>query len=220
MYPGNLLHRRHILWDWNGTLLDDAWLCVEVVNGILRPLGLPAVTLQSYREHFDFPVVRYYERIGLPTDPEPFNVISERFIAGYHERFGECSLREGVEDVLRALHGRGAAMSVLSASRQDLLELAVGRFGIASYFASLNGIDTIHATGKLERGRELMRALGTAPGECVLIGDTVHDFEVAHALGLDCILLADGHHGRARLEATGAPVVESLAVLARALRAA
>ncbi len=219
MEPGALRHR-HILWDWNGTLLDDAWLCVDVVNGILGPLGLPAVTLESYREHFDFPVVRYYERIGLPTDPEQFDAISHRFIAGYHERFGECSLRAGAEDVLRTLHGRGTAMSVLSASRQDLLELAVGRFGIAQYFASLNGIDTIHATGKLERGRDLVDALGTVPAECVLVGDTVHDFEVAQALGLDCVLLADGHHGRARLEATGAPVIDSLAALARALRAA
>lgn len=214
------LRHRHILWDWNGTLLDDAWLCVEVVNGILHPMGLPAVTLDSYREHFDFPVARYYERIGLPTDPERFDAISQRFIAGYHERFDECSLRGGAEAALRALRTRGTSMSVLSASRQDLLELAVDRFGIAQYFASLNGIDTIHATGKLERGRELVRALGLPPSECVLVGDTVHDFEVARALGLDCILLADGHHGRARLEATGAPVIDALADLARVFRAA
>ena len=33
----------HILWDWNGTLLDDAWLCVEVMNSMLAERDLPQI---------------------------------------------------------------------------------------------------------------------------------------------------------------------------------
>ncbi len=209
---------RHIIWDWNGTLLDDAWLCVEVINQLLRERALPPVSLDSYRAQFDFPVILYYERIGLPTDPEAFCTISQQFIDRYHERFEACSLRPGVSSTLEAIHRQGRPMSILSASRQDFLERAVRMFGVEPWFDSLNGIDTIHATGKLERGRKCIEALGIPPTDCLLVGDTVHDFEVASTLGLQCILLANGHHDAARLRATGMPVLESVSDLAQVLQ--
>ena len=209
---------RHIIWDWNGTLLDDAWLCVEVINQILRERKLPGVTLETYRSQFDFPVIRYYERLGLPTDPEGFGDLSQQFIDLYHERFRECTLRPGGSSTLEAIRAQGRQMSVLSASRQDFLEQAVRHFGLEEWFDTLNGIDTIHATGKLERGRSCIEALGIPPTDCLLVGDTIHDYEVAHTLGLQCILLANGHHDSARLQATGKPVLESVSELVRALR--
>ena len=53
-----MLHNyKHIVWDWNGTLLDDAWLCVEVLNQMLSQRGRAAITLEFYRQHFKFPVI-------------------------------------------------------------------------------------------------------------------------------------------------------------------
>ena len=48
------------------------------------------------------------------------------------------------------------------------------------------------------------------PAEVVMIGDTVHDFEVAQAMGTDCILISNGHNSRERLEKTGVLVLDSL----------
>ncbi|MCC5840997.1 MAG: HAD family hydrolase [Opitutales bacterium] len=203
----------HIVWDWNGTLVDDAWLCVEVVNEILADEGRPAITLASYRDQFDFPVVRYYERLGLPIDPAGFDRISVRFIETYHERVEQCRLREGIEAVLPALRQAGLGFSILSASRQDHLDKEVARYGLGDFFESLNGIETIHATGKVARGRSWLASQTSAPERILLVGDTVHDFEVARALGIRCALLADGHHATARLEATGAPVLPGAAAL-------
>ena len=62
----------HVVWDWNGTLVDDAKLCVDIVNGILSEHMMPAVSLEFYRDHFSFPVSSYYEKIGLPTREIPF----------------------------------------------------------------------------------------------------------------------------------------------------
>lgn len=203
----------HIVWDWNGTLVDDAWLCVEVVNEILADEGRPAITLNSYREQFDFPVVRYYERLGLPVDPVGFNRISLRFIETYHERVERCRLRPRIEDVLASLKHAGLGFSILSASRQDHLEKEVGRYGLGDFFDSLNGIETIHATGKIERGLGWLASQAADPMNILLVGDTVHDYEVARALGIRCALLAEGHHATARLEATGAPVLPSAEAL-------
>ena len=59
-----------------------------------------------------------------------------------------------------------------------------------------------------------MRELSFEPSEVVLVGDTVHDHEVAEEMGIDCILIEGGHHPSHRLAATGAPVVTSLADVA------
>ena len=52
---------KHILWDWNGTLLDDSWLCVEVLNDLLKEQGKDPISLKTYRNHFNFPVIHFYK---------------------------------------------------------------------------------------------------------------------------------------------------------------
>ena len=66
---------KHVIWDWNGTLLDDAWLCVDVMNGMLSKRGLPLITLEIYRNIFDFPVRDYYLKLGYDFDNESFEMV-------------------------------------------------------------------------------------------------------------------------------------------------
>ena len=56
---------KHILWDWNGTLLDDMWLCVESLNRILKKRERPPLDEKTYKETFSFPVKKYYETLGF-----------------------------------------------------------------------------------------------------------------------------------------------------------
>ena len=41
---------KHIIWDWNGTLLNDAWLFVEIMNGVLDNRNMDTITLEKYRK--------------------------------------------------------------------------------------------------------------------------------------------------------------------------
>ena len=65
----------HVIWDWNGTLLDDNWLCVEVMNTLLSSRNLPLLTLERYRDIFDFPVKNYYEKLGFNFKKESFEIV-------------------------------------------------------------------------------------------------------------------------------------------------
>ena len=55
---------KHIIWDWNGTLVDDTWLCVEIINKLLKKRNLKLVTIDDYKEKFMFPVREYYIELG------------------------------------------------------------------------------------------------------------------------------------------------------------
>jgi phosphoglycolate phosphatase len=205
---------KHIIWDWNGTLLNDTWLCVEVLNGLLARRGRDPISAEDYRQNFGFPVIHFYDYLGFDTDVDSFERVSREFIGDYEARWlEECALHPETPAILAQLSQLGLSHSVLSAAKQEALEVGIHHFGIRQHFTGLMGTDNIYAQGKVGQGRHWIEQLAWSPDEVVLIGDTLHDFEVAEAIGTACILLAHGHHTPERLAETGVPVVHSLAEL-------
>ncbi len=211
---------KHIIWDWNGTLLNDTWLCVEVLNGLLAKRNRSPISEATYRQNFGFPVIHFYDYLGFDTEVDSFEQISREFIDNYETRWlEECALHPETPEILTRLSELGHTHSVLSAAKQEALEIGIGHFGIRAFFTGLMGTDNIYAEGKVAQGRRWIQQLHWHPGEIVLVGDTLHDFEVAEAIGTHCILMAHGHHTPERLAASGAPVVHSHAELIQKIEA-
>lgn len=208
---------RHIVWDWNGTLIDDVWLCVDVVNAMLRERGLPLIDPDAYRSAFGFPVINYYRHLGFDFGRESFEQLSHLYIAAYQDRREECALHPRTREVLGAIRDAGLGQSILSAYEQDMLDTLVDRMDLRRYFDHLMGNDNIYAAGKVERGRMLLARIGLPPSQVVMIGDTEHDHEVAAALGMDCLLVEHGHHTRSRLQRLGRKVLPTLDAVAAAV---
>lgn len=201
---------QHIVWDWNGTLLNDAWLCIEVLNGILQKRGRAHISEEIYRQNFGFPVIRFYEFLGFDFAADSFERVSREFIDSYESRWlGECVLHNATNETLQQLSRSGLTHSVLSAAEQQALETGISHYGLSHHFVRLIGADNIYANGKIERGQQWIQELNTPKEQVVLIGDTLHDHEVAQAMGIDCILLAHGHHSAERLSQTGAPIARN-----------
>lgn len=207
------MNYKHIIWDWNGTLLDDVWLCVEVMNSTLSKRNMPLETLESYQRLFEFPVINYYKKLGFDFSHEPFEVLSTEFIQEYERRRWQCDLRAGALSILTKNVQKGLSQSIVSASSQSLLDGDVNHFEIRHMFSSANGVDNHHAFGKIEVGKRHITELALRPDEILFIGDTVHDYEVARAIDVDCWLIFSGHQDRDRLEACGVKVIDSLSEL-------
>ena len=54
-----------VVWDWNGTLLDDVELCMESINRLLREHRLPQLDHERYQRVFQFPIIEYYRNRSL-----------------------------------------------------------------------------------------------------------------------------------------------------------
>jgi phosphoglycolate phosphatase len=201
---------RHIIWDWNGTLWDDAWLCVEINNNMLGRRLKPAIDCRIYQDNLRFPVCDYYETIGFDYSEEPYEFLAEEFIAEYTERRFECDLQANARELIEKLLSMKIPQAVLSAYQHDTLLQAVDYFDLNPYFDAVIGLNDIYAAGKVENGIKYMAGLGLPPNEVLFIGDTVHDFDVATAMGTDCVLVDGGHNSRSRLEACGVPVFSDL----------
>lgn len=202
--------KKHVIWDWNGTLLDDSSLCVEIVNEILSDYRLDTIEKKSYLEQFVFPARLYYKRIGLPWKGAVYEELSHRFISSYHERWERCTMQNRALETISFLASKGVGQSLLSAGKQEHVEGFVEHHDLSIYFSLVTGTTNVYAEGKVECGRNHLEELEAEPSECVLVGDTLHDYEVAREIGVDCLLYAGGHHSERRLREVGAPIVRCL----------
>lgn len=201
---------RQIIWDWNGTLWDDTWLCVEINNHMLKRRNLPPITVDTYREKLCFPVTGYYCQLGFDYSVDPYNKLAEEFIAEYTQRRFECDLHPEARELIEFFQSLELSQAVLSAYQHDTLMQAVKHFQLLDFFDDVIGLNDIYAHGKVDNGKQYIAKLNIDPADVLFIGDTVHDFEVADAMGVQCALVANGHNSRERLEACGAPVLDSL----------
>ena len=194
----------HVIWDWNGTLLDDVDCSHRTIVELLASHGKPPITLGQYRTVCRFPVMAYYQALGFDFTRHPFEEIARAWVRIYESHQEEARLYPGVPQLLVRLGASGTCSHILTAAHERDVERLTTNFQIRSLFASIHGLDNHHAQSKLDRGRELMLFLGQSPQQMLLVGDTDHDAEVALDLGIDCVLLDGGHQGgrdHGRLEA-------------------
>lgn len=201
---------KYIIWDWNGTLLDDTRLCVEIMNELLEKRNLPKITKEIYLEVFTFPVKEYYTKIGFDFTTEPFEIPAIEFIEKYNQRVLSCFLHADAIEVLNYFKNEGVRQFILSAMHQEILDNCIQNFGISRYFESISGLDNHYAVSKSKNGEKLISDFGINNQNLMFIGDTCHDSEVAEILSCKCTLVANGHQSENVLRKTGAIVLNNL----------
>lgn len=200
-----------ILFDWNGTLLDDVCINMEANNFMLEKRGLKKMrSLEEYRNLFEFPVVNYYRKLNFDFEKESFEELSAEFIDEYDRRFATCTLMDGAKELLQMLHHKKITCNILSASKQENLLRQIKMLNCEKVFDEVIGISNIYAASKIETAQNWIKNSQKNPAEILMIGDSMHDFEVANAIGVQSILVACGHQSKVKLEKAGVPVFENL----------
>lgn len=203
-----------VIWDWNGTLLDDAVLCFTVANLMRRARRMPELAdLSAYRSLFRFPIIEYYRAMGYTFETESFDEISVEFHALYETRVNDCPLYADAKATLEAVRARGIGQVLLSVTAQPRLERQARMAGVDGYFSRICGQGDDLGAGKAEMARRLVEASGVARASIVFVGDTDHDAEIAQSLGCRAVLLTCGHQTRPMLEKCGAPLIDALSAL-------
>jgi len=198
-----------IFWDWNGTLLDDRDYAIGVRNRVFPRFGLPCVqNLEEYYSQFTFPIRVYYERAGVTE--ENFVAVANAWMEEYVRGAETIPLHTDANTALRAFQEAGLSQVVLSASDKKILIDQLTQYQLTNFFTDVLGLDHIYATSKQSIGEAYLKASGIEPSACVLLGDSLHDAEVAKEIGTQCILISRGHQSRETLKTAGVPVCADL----------
>lgn len=205
------IHFTHIIWDWNGTLLDDMQACVDAINILLKNRKLPAISCEQYLEVFDFPVRDYYLKLGFDFSKHDWDEVAQDYHKAYAITSAASPLRQGTQAMLATLKAKGLGLSILSACELKILKRMVSERHILPYFEHIYGLDDLYASSKIDLGHTLFKNTGLKKDRVLMVGDTTHDYEVAKALGIPCLLMAGGHQSRRKLAALDCPMVSDLA---------
>jgi len=200
---------KYIIWDWNGTIFNDTAFCVKIMNEILTKHELPLLTVDSYKQVFDFPVKDYYQKLGFDFEKEPFEIVGSEFITKYNDNHFTCNLHEGIADLLIELNNKEYKQFVLSAREKIKLAEDLKQYSIYNLFIDIAGLNDHYANGKVGIGKKMMEAHKIESKNSLLIGDTLHDAEVAAELNIDCLLIANGHQTYEKLKQAKVPVLHS-----------
>lgn len=202
----------YVFWDWNGTLFDDAHATCEAVNAMLVKRGINPISLERYREIVEVPIINFYKKV-MDVSKETMEGLSEEFHFHWAEHLAYDPLAENAVEVLSELSNLGIKQYIFSSSRNELIEPFLEKFGISKHFEKVLGAPDCYVGSKIERTRDFIEKNNIDKSRIIFIGDMVHDFEVASAIGGDCILIDHGHQSKESLEATGNTVVSSLGEL-------
>lgn len=189
-----------IIFDFNGTLLDDLEINFEIFNLLAHDFNAREISLNEYLEVFDFPVIDCYRKWGFEVDDGKFTPIADRFHHYYNERvFERCKIFDNAYKLLEELKGK-YRLVCLSATKKETLDAQLKHYNLFDYFDAVVGMDNKYAHGKVELAVSWLEMSKLNRDEIIFVGDTVHDKKVADAMKVKCILVCKGHNSKNKLK--------------------
>ncbi|CAN5751204.1 HAD-IA family hydrolase [soil metagenome] len=197
---------RHIVWDWNGTLLDDFYIVVEAVNTGLASFDVGTVDAERYRNHYTRPVKLFYDRlIGREIAESEWYHIDSVYQSVYFQLSEQAGLNSDAAGALEMASREASGQSLLSMALHDRLGPWVDRLGLSSHFVRVQGSTGPPGGPKAPELETHLEHIAIDPDRVVMIGDTPDDARAAEAVGAEAVLYDGGSHHRADLETVGFP---------------
>ena len=191
----------NVIWDFNGTIIDDVDVGINALNTLLRRFGYAEITDKAYyRSIFGFPIKDYYARAGFDFNVIDYETLAPLWVDEYLAHEKDAPIISGVLEVMQMLKRAGIKQYLVSATEINMLTEQLKCRGLLEMFDGVYGLDNIHASSKRDVACNVVSALD---GKTVMLGDTTHDAECALSAGADAILIAAGHQSYERLAATG-----------------
>lgn len=204
-----MLKYTHVIWDWNGTLLDDIEASLASVNDMLSMRGMPHINNVYYKECIGVPIIKFYEKV-FDMGKEDYSLIIKQYNEGYLHHLVDCGLTDGAREALEFFRSSGAKQVIVSSSNNAQLCRNAEKYGVIGYFDELLGASDYYAGSKIERAAEYLKKSGAEKGRVLVVGDLEHDAEMAAELGADCVLLTSGHEHPDRLKRANMPLIDNL----------
>ncbi len=199
----------HIIWDWNGTLLDDIGASLASVNDMLEARGEAPMDINRYKECIGTPIIRFYEQV-FDLEKEDYPSILAEYNAGYMRHLSDCGLTDGAEMAIEIFAAAGIRQAIVSSSNNAQLCENARKYGVYDRFEAVLGAADFNADSKIERARRYLEESGAQNGRVLVVGDLEHDAEMASEIGADCVLLTSGHEHPERLKKSGAVIFDKI----------
>lgn len=206
-----------IIWDFNGTLIDDIHAALASVNDMLTKRNQSIIDVETYSKAVDTPIWKFYEVVFEKGSITPEEAVKE-FNSGYDKHLRENPLMDGAREMLSYFEGLKKRQLIVSASNINKVNKSLEALRIREYFTDVLAMDDFNAGDKTFLAKAYLEKNEILPEEAVVIGDCVFDYRMAQEIGADTILNTKGHQARAELSQTKALIIDDLRELKNLIR--
>lgn len=208
---------KHVIFDFNGTILNDVALCHNLLNEILIMQDTKPISRLRYKQVFTFPIIDYYRRAGVDFDKNSYDELAMKFIEKYQPASMNLKLFPKTIETFEYLNQKGYSLYILSASETNNLRAQTDNYKISKYFKAILGLDNIKAESKVQIAKDYLDSYSIDSKDVLFIGDTLHDLDVAKSINVDCFLVSSGHQAKSVIKEGNVRIIKSIKELKRIL---
>jgi phosphoglycolate phosphatase len=189
-----------LIFDWDGTLMDSVATIVACTREAFAAAGFAPPADEVVRDTIGLGLRESFDRLAPGGGPELMErVLScyrERWLAGYRDR---QMLFPGIAQLLADLAAHGYLLAVATGKSRRGLDDALRQHGIGRLFHATRTADEAPSKPNPRMVLDILGELGVRPGAALMVGDSVHDLEMARAAGVASLAVASGSHPRPEL---------------------
>ncbi len=208
-----------LIFDLDGTLVESLPGIAASLNRTLTQHGLPGQSHDNVRSFIGDGAVKLVQRaLTTVSRMDLTDSVLKNFAADYAISWPSgTSVYPGIHELLANLEARAIPLAVLSNKPHAFTTEIVAELFPNTHFAVVlgNREDLPHKpdpTGAFE----IAKALGIAPENCTIIGDSTMDLDTAKNAGMKSIAVTWGYHDRDHLVAAD-QIADSIPQLAELL---
>jgi len=188
-----------LVFDWDGTLIDSARTITACIQAACRELGLPVPddARASHVIGLGLQDALAYAIPGLP--PADYGRVVESYRRHFLARDPDIPLFAGTREMLAGLHERGHLLAIATGKSRAGLGRALETTGLGPLFAGTRCADQCASKPAPDMLEALMHEFDMEQARTLMIGDTVHDLEMAARAGVDAVAVSHGAHPKVEL---------------------
>ena len=192
-----------IVFDWDGTLIDSAGTIVRCIQDAARDLGVE-VPSRERASHVIGLGLHDSLRHAVPRLPvERYAEFSLAYRGHFIARQDAMLMFPGVLPLLDELKAGGRLLAIATGKGRKGLDRALDAGGLGKYFSGSRCADETRPKPHPAMLVELMEEFSIDKRKTLMVGDTSHDLEMAHAAGVDALAVSYGAHPEEGLVACG-----------------
>jgi phosphoglycolate phosphatase len=195
---------KFIVWDWNGTLLDDAEAVLFAENAILTAFNYAPVSMEKFRALNGRPFGAFYTAVGFSEEERKHAAKDRKMFHEYYEQHpASTTMRDGSVNILRRLKTHQVMNVIVSNHITDKIIRMLRQYDIHHHvddviaYACHN--TQMKGSTKGEKLHHHLTATGLNPANAIIIGDTVEEIEIARELGMISVAITGGDYAESRL---------------------
>lgn len=192
-----------VLWDMDGTLIDQTAAIVRCYCDIITMLGYPEPDADTIRRSLGGPMA---STMSLFIPEDQMDKAAKAFRARFPEiMFDGLIILTGGSELIEAFYKTRTPQAIFTNKHGDTARSVSKYAGFAKYIPiCIGNTDTEWHKPQAELTRYVLDQIdASAEGAC-MIGDSPTDIATAHNAGLPCYCVATGAHSVEELKAAGA----------------